>query len=60
MRIYFKTLLLLLLPVFGLAQDKVVIISPAMFNKATDQVFLKPLWMDGSFKTGKRYLNGQK
>ncbi len=51
MRIYFKTLLLLLLPVFGLAQDKVVTISPAMFDKATDQVFLTTLdgWV---FKQG--------
>jgi two-component system NtrC family sensor kinase len=51
MRIYFKILLLLLLPVFGLAQDKVVTISPAMFDKATDQVFLTTLdgWL---FKQG--------
>jgi two-component system NtrC family sensor kinase len=40
MRHYINILLLLLLPVFGLAQDTVVTVTPAMFNKPTDQFFL--------------------
>jgi two-component system NtrC family sensor kinase len=46
-----KILVLLLMPVFGLAQDTVVTITPAMFDKTTDQAFLaaSPQWL---FKQG--------
>ena len=40
MKIRIKTWLLLLLPVFGLAQDKVVTITPAMFDKINDEASL--------------------
>jgi len=35
-----KTLLLLLLPVVGMAQDKTVTVTPAMFDKINDEVVL--------------------
>ena len=37
---HFKTLLLLLLPVFGIAQDKIVTITPGMFDKVNDEASL--------------------
>jgi two-component system, NtrC family, sensor kinase len=51
MRIYLKTLLLFVLPVFGLAQEKVITITPAMFDEVRDEVPLST--MDGwIFKQG--------
>ena len=40
MRICIKILLLLLLPVLGIAQDKVVTISPAMFDQTLDRLLM--------------------